>query len=102
MGWVIQGGRRYYYRKVRDGHRQRVVYVGKGPLAEAIAAEDSKRAAGRRSAFARHAAQRELAACVDATAAPVADLVEALLRASLLTTGHHYDVRHEWRRFRRR
>ena len=102
MSWVIQGKRRYYYRTVRDGRRQRVVYVGTGPLAEAIAAEDAERAAARRAGFARHAAQRDLAARVEAAAAPVADLMEALLTASLLTTGHHYDARHEWRPFRRR
>jgi hypothetical protein len=100
MGWVTQGGRRYYYRKVCDGHRVRAVYVGAGPLAEAIAAEDAQRAAARRAAVSRHASQRALAAGVDSAAAPVADLVEALLAASLLITGHHYDDHSEWKRLR--
>jgi 4-hydroxyphenylpyruvate dioxygenase-like putative hemolysin len=100
MGWVIHNGRRYYYRKVCNGHRVRAVYVGAGPVAEAIAVEDAQRAAARRAAIARHAAQRALADEVEAGAAPVADLVEALLVASLLTTGHHYDDHFEWKRLR--
>ena len=102
MGWVIQGGRRYYYRAVCCGHRVKRIYVGRGPLAEAVAAEDARRAMIRRAVIASHRVQRALAAEVDAAAAPVADLVEALLAASLLATGHHYDDHSEWKRIRKR
>jgi hypothetical protein len=102
MGWVTQGGRRYYYRKVCNGHDVRAVYVGTGPKAELAAEEDARRAASRRAAVARHAAERALAAEIDGAVAPVADLVDALLAASLLVTGHHYDDHCKWKRLRRR
>jgi len=55
-----------------------------GPLAEAIAAEDAEAAAACRAAIARRPAQRALVAEVEAVAAQVADLTDALVAATLL------------------
>lgn len=94
MGWVTHHGRRYYYHNIRDGRRVRAVYIGRGPAAEHYAAL----AAERRAVIAEHAAQAALAAEIEAAAAPVAELVNALAVASLLLTGHHYDDTYRWRR----
>ncbi len=100
MGWVTQHNRRYYYRKVCEGHRVRCIYVGRGPAAEASAAIDAERAARRRVRIANHHAQRDFAAGLDAAAVPLADFVDALAAASLLLTGHHCDDHREWKRLR--
>jgi hypothetical protein len=101
MGWVTQGRNCYYYRKVWNGRQVRAVYVGAGPLAEAVAAEDAARAAERRGRIARHAAERALAARVEEAAAPAAELLEALLTANLLTAGYHYD-HSKWKPIRKK
>ena len=38
MGWEIRGGKRYYYRKQREGGRVVSVYLGAGATAERLAA----------------------------------------------------------------
>jgi hypothetical protein len=102
MGWVLIGKNRYYYRVVWNGHRQVTIYCGAGRRGEAAAAEDAEYAAARRAMWARHAAQRALAAQVEAAAAPAAGLTDALMVASLLTKGLHHSMSNGWRRQRRR
>jgi hypothetical protein len=101
MGWQIIGRQRYYYRIVWNGHRQVAIYCGSGARGERAAAEDAERAAARRAVWARHAEQRALAVDVEAAAGPAADLANALMIASLLTSGLHHSMSNGWRRRRR-
>ena len=101
MPWIsYKSPSPYYIRKVRKGRRWVTVYVGRGPAAEAIAELDAQASAARRDLIAYHAEQAELAEEIDASAALVTALVEALTEASLLTSGHHYDDHKEWKRLR--
>lgn len=100
MVWIVRNGHRYYYHKAWSRQRDRSIYLGSGPLAELFAALDAERAADRRAAFAEHAAQRGLAASIEAASAAVTEFAGALVTASLLITGHHYDNRCRWMRIR--
>jgi len=42
MGWEERNGKRYYYRKVRQGERVITIYVGSGQIAEICARDDER------------------------------------------------------------
>lgn len=90
-------GHQYYTRSLNvDGRRIRL-YIGRGPLAEQIAAADAQRQAERRAI---HGAARTRKAELAAAAAPLADLTDCLdllTTATLLSSGYHRADRH-WRR----
>ena len=101
MGWEERNGRMYYYRKKRAGTRVISEYVGRGDLAEAVAAHDAWTCALRE---AEREEWRETRAAELATAAAVDELSEmcmVLTRAVLLASGHHAH-RGQWRRKRGR
>jgi hypothetical protein len=102
MGWQVIDGQRYYYRHVNNDGQWKTVYVGKGPAAEVAEAMDAERAEARRARTAKHASERALAARVEEAAAPADELLDALVAASLVATGHHTDQRRRWRRPERR
>ena len=98
MGWETRRGKLYYYRARKVGGRVIKTYVGAGPLAEVVAAQDARaRAECRAAAGARRAEQDRLAA-VDAAVDHSHEAVETLLRASLVAAGYHLHNRGEWRR----
>lgn len=97
MGWETYGGKQYYYRKRREGNRVISEYVGRGELAEAIAALDAldkRRQALEREAWKetkRH--QRELDAMID----EIGGYVRAMVKAELIAAGYHTHKR-QWRK----
>lgn len=95
MGWERRGNRRYYYRKRRQGGQVVSEYVGAGELAETTAALDAL------ERDLRQAEQRrwEAIQAADAQVDQVADLVQALIHAILLATGHHTH-KGQWRKKR--
>jgi hypothetical protein len=96
MGWEERNGRMYYYRKKRAGTRVISEYIGRGDLAEAVAAHDAwaraEREAEREEWRETTAAELETAAAVDHLGA----MCMVLTRAVLLASGHHTH-RGQWR-----
>jgi hypothetical protein len=103
MAWESRGGvGRYYTRSVRVGGRVERQYIGTGPVAEFLAAEDERR---RREQEAQRAAWREEREAWDAaeTAASASHAtLTDLIKASLLARGFHQHNRGKWRRRRGR
>ena len=99
MGWEDRDGRRYYYRKRREGERVVSEYVGHGELAQLLAQQDAeKRAAdhvANEVARAEQDAESEIERRLDQTTV----LVDALTEGALRAAGLHYH-RGEWRRRR--
>jgi hypothetical protein len=95
MGWEQRGNRRYYYRKRRQGGQVVSEYVGAGDLAAADAALDAL------ERELRQAQQRRLAAiqAAGAQVKEVCDLIQTMIYAVLLATGHHTH-KGQWRKKR--
>src|SRR5580704_11255678 len=102
MAWEVRGGRRYYYRSVREGGRVRRVYVGTGPVAEAAAEFDALARANRNGVRERSKAaggdwQIRLAAALGPLRRLDA-LAGALAALALVEAGYHRPNRGDWRR----
>lgn len=99
MGWEERGGRRYYYRKWREGGRVASEYVGGDELAVMLAslyaADRAERAVERE--WEREARRREVEAeaALDATT----EMATTLTAATLLAAGCHMH-KGQWRRRR--
>ena len=101
MAWETRNGRgSYYTRSRRVGGRVVREYIGMGPLAEMIAAEDAERHSVRQaSRAARESCKAELeraAGLVDRSWRRASSLVEAVL----VSNGYHRHHRGEWRKRR--
>jgi hypothetical protein len=96
--WDVRGNSRYYYRhRTRNGRRYRV-YVGSGPHAERLAAQDAQRIA---EAKARREERRAWQTKLQAADSPLNTLTNhtnALARAALLCAGYYQHYGGEWRR----
>ena len=101
MGWEERNGQMYYYRKKRAGKRVVSEYIGRGDLAEAVAAHDAwartVRETEREEWRKTRAAELATAAAVD----HLGEMCTLLTRAVLLASGHHMH-RGQWRRKRGR
>jgi hypothetical protein len=95
MGWEQRSNQRYYYRKRRQGDRVVSEYVGTGELAAAAATLDALERELRQAERQRWAAIRE----ADAQVQEICDLIQALVQAALLATGHHTH-KGQWRKKR--
>ncbi len=95
MPWDRRG---YYYRPYKRRRRASSRYFGRGPQAELAAAEDALRRADREARKdACRAADHEWQSAMK----PLAELSrtsDALLRATLNSTGFHQYMRGAWRR----
>jgi hypothetical protein len=89
MGWETRSGKRYYYRKIRDGDRVFSQYVGDGPMGEAAERLDE--------VLRQHLKRLDLTARVVRTEAVLARreldaaclLLAEAARAELLARGYH-------------
>jgi hypothetical protein len=101
MAWETRNGKgRYYTRTRREGGRVVREYVGTGPAAEAAAALDERRRAGRRAQA--EARKAEEASWRDAEA-PLRQLevvTKVLMAAALIVAGFRQHDRGAWRRRR--
>ena len=99
MAWETRAGRRYYYRKRRDGGRVVSEYIGSGPGAEAMATlDDYARILERqeREAWkAEVAHQREIDRALD----DAGTLLRLLTHATLVANGYH-SHKGQWRKKR--
>ena len=98
MSYEARGSHRYYYRARKVDGRVVKEYVGHGPAAEVMAAQDEASRVERRAAAevrrTRQSQLTDLDRVTDATGASI----ETLLRASLVAAGYHRHHRGEWRR----
>jgi len=101
MAWETRRGRRYYYRARKVGGRVAKEYVGAGPLAELVSAQDTRARAELRAAAGLRRAERARLVAVDDAVDASHDAIETLARASLVMAGYHLHNRGEWRRRQR-
>lgn len=100
MAWEIRRGRKYYYRKVREGRQVRSIYVGASENASHFAELDAQI---NQSSADERATTRRMQEFYDEAGAQVerlASIVETLMEGVLLAAGFHTHKR-EWRRERR-
>ena len=99
MAWEDRNGRRYYYKKRRQGKRVVSEYVGTGlagELAEIFDAEDRRETENKRRDLRKQKAQfRD----IDIQAGNVEDYTRVITRACLLLAGYHTHKR-QWRKLR--
>ena len=99
MGWEERNGSMYYYRKRRASTRVTSVYVGRGALAEAVAAHDAWVRAVREAEQEDWRKTKEAELAIAAAVDHLGELSTVLTRAVLLASGHHTH-RRQWRRKR--
>lgn len=90
----------YYYRAERINGRVVKRYVGRGPIAEAAAAEDAAKRGARTT---RRLAEVDDRRKIEEVVAGMRDLDKgagSLLRAALLCAGYHQHHRGKWRKRR--
>lgn len=100
MGWERRGNRSYYYRATKANGRVVKQYVGAGPLAGLVAAQDDEARAERATAAESQRVERNRFAGIDRTVTGIDETIEALLRTCLVVSGYHQHRRGEWRRRR--
>ena len=99
MSWEDRNGRRYYYKKRREGRRVVSEYYGSGEFAALLADLDYLDREEEREE--RRAERRELAKCLDFDHEinQVLDICSDLVGAALLLAGFH-PHKGQWRRRR--
>jgi hypothetical protein len=100
MGWKTRGGRRYYYRSIRQSGRVVSEYVGAGADIDLIAAYETAERDRREMAAADWRSERARLVAQDRAQAERFDQVEVLARLALEAAGYHRHHRGEWRRRR--
>ena len=97
MAWEERGGRHYYYRSVRRGGRVVKEYVGRGPVAEAVAQldqEDRRRREEEAQAWKAETRRMEI---LESPIEELCDVAETLARAAFVAAGYRQHNRGEWR-----
>ena len=101
MGWETrQRGGRYYIRSRKVGGRVVREYVGTGPLAELIAAQDAEARAKQLAASVALRAEQERMAPAEAALAELDALAELLAHGALVAAGYRRHHRGTWRKRR--
>ena len=99
MGWEYRNGRRYYYRKRREGRRVASEYVGTGlagEIAEIFDAEDRRETEHKRRQLRK---QKASAQGIDSQVGEVEKYTRAIAQACLLLAGYHTH-KGQWRKLR--
>jgi hypothetical protein len=92
--------RRYYVRLTKRGGQKQFTYFGKGPAAEAAAAEDAKK---RAEQLALNRCRKEDNQAWQQATQPLDQLAafaNTLMKGALVAGGYHQHDRGEWRRKR--
>lgn len=99
MAWEQRAGRRYYYRKVRDGGQVRSKYIGSGDLGRFCAQSDRDERRARKAERDALRALQQAEADIDRQLASAEATIAALTADALTAAGYH---RHkgQWRRKR--
>ncbi|MFN7948464.1 MAG: hypothetical protein U0Z53_24140 [Blastocatellia bacterium] len=100
MAWEQRGNRQYYYRKQRIGNRVVSIYKGRRTkTSELLATMDEGRRQERMINRQMLREEREEFSAMDAEIEEISELMETLVEATLVATGH-YNHKGEWRRKR--
>ena len=100
MAWEQRGNKQYYYRKERIGGRVVSIYKGRrSKTSELLAAMDEGRRRERLIGQKKLREEREAFRAQDAEIDEICELMDTLMEATLLATGH-YNHKGEWRRKR--
>jgi hypothetical protein len=99
MAWEDRNGRRYYYRKRREGRRVVSEYIGAGVAGELSAMLDAEDRSISRQDRAAWQATKQSADDLATQARRVEKFTKALTRAALMLSGYHAPSR-EWRKRR--
>jgi hypothetical protein len=97
MAWEERNGRRYYYRKRREGNRVVSEYMGggfSGQLAEILDMEDRQEADYKRRELGK---QKRQTAPIDNKVDEIEKYTRAITRACLLLAGYHTH-KGQWRK----
>jgi hypothetical protein len=97
MAWLKKGNRKYYYRSRRVGDRVYSEYVGAGFLAELIAEEDQAERLERKLEYRREMEKRRAHKQLERQSDEVSNLINSMVQAAFLVTGHHTHKR-QWRK----
>jgi hypothetical protein len=99
MAWEDRNGRRYYYRKRREGNRVVSEYVGggfSGQFAEILDLENRRETEHKRRELQK---QKRQAAAIDRQVDQAGTYTQAITRACLLLAGYHTH-KGQWRKRR--
>lgn len=99
MGWESRRNSTYYYTKERNGSRVESTYLGRGDVAQAIAALTEERRAEREAERAIERAAIEKMRSEDAAFDQIDALVMNLTNEHLIQAGFH-QVKRVWRKKR--
>ena len=97
MGWEQRNGKRYYYRKRREGGRVVSEYVGTGDIADLLFLIDRDEYLQRRWNRAKWKMQKDEVEKFDKDQRSLALLTRHILRACLLVKGYH-PHKGQWRK----
>jgi hypothetical protein len=99
MAWEDRNGKRYYYRKRREGGRVISEYVGgglSGEITETLDRQDRAETEYKRRELRR---QKQATAAIDRQVGEVEKYAKAIMQAGLLLAGYHAPKR-QWRKRR--
>jgi hypothetical protein len=99
MGWENRNGKRFYYRKRRQGRRVISEYIGSGPIAEFMATIVQRERQDQATQLMKKKQDFERVLNEDRELDTACDLVRDLTRWILLVSGFHAHKR-QWRRRR--
>ena len=101
MGWEKRNGRRYYYRKIRDGHQVISEYIGRGNLAHQLASFDLECQSLELQRRENVKIERREFEEVDREINEFSSVVNDFVKAFLVTQGFHTH-KGEWRKQRKK
>lgn len=99
MGWEDRNGKRYYYRKRREGRHVISEYIGCGFVGELAEDMDIIDRAESHQAREVWQATKQSADAIASQARQVEKFTQTMLRAALMLTGYHTHKR-QWRKRR--
>lgn len=99
MGWEQRNGKRYYYRKKREGGRVVSHYMGSGEIASLISIIDRDEYLERRWNQVKWKMEKDEAEKLDKDQNSLSQLIRHVLRACLLVKGYH-PHKGQWRKKR--
>ena len=97
MGWELRNGKRYYYRKIRQGRRVISEYVGAGEFAELLFEIDGLDRADKTLSRIAWKDEKDEVKKLNKDINQFIKVINGMARASLLTFGYH-PHKGQWRR----
>lgn len=97
MGFENRNGKRYYYRKVRDGNRVKSEYVGTGEYADMLAQLDRMSAAKRARDYIKSLYEKNDLEETDRELDELESDIKTLVDSFLVSKGFYKTKSREWR-----